>query len=390
MQVEKLLSFVPDEHLNHLALNTQVNHYAKKLQGEVVFKLLLYCIISNKDNSLRSMENAYEKIAFQLLNQQYNKGKIRYSSISERLSGIKVEYFESIYKSCVEAYAAELGKNTENLIRFDSTIVALSSALLKIGYQLKGGDAENLRQLKFTVGFSEIPETVHFFHEQRYNSENVALKESIIEQAARETQTIKVFDRGITARKAYDEFTGKNIHFVTRINHTAKKDLLHSYDDTSYPVQTNSLSIISDTWGYLYMEGGKQKSIYPVRVVEAIRMADNTPITFITNIQNISAVEITEIYRRRWDIEVFFKFIKQLLNFSHLLNRSANGVKVVLYTTLVAAILLIVYKKNNSLQGFKIVKMKFENDLETAILKNIITMCGGNPELLQAILRKGP
>ena len=78
--------------------------YAKKLQGEVILKLLLYCIVSYKDNSLRTMESAYEKVAFQLLNQRYNQGSVRFNSISERLSNINVEYFEKIYSACVDTY----------------------------------------------------------------------------------------------------------------------------------------------------------------------------------------------------------------------------------------------------------------------------------------------
>ncbi len=77
------------------------------------------------------------------------------------------------------------------------------------------------------------------------------------------------------------------------------------------------MTIISDTWCYLY-KSNKQKTKYPVRRIEAIRLEDNKPIAFITNIKDIEAVEVTEIYKRRWDIEVFFKFIKQLLNFGHL------------------------------------------------------------------------
>jgi hypothetical protein len=40
-------------------------------------------------------------------------------------------------------------------------------------------DAEEYKQLKFTIGYSDIPEIVHFFHDQKYRSENAALKESI-------------------------------------------------------------------------------------------------------------------------------------------------------------------------------------------------------------------
>ncbi len=94
MKIENLLSFIPDNLVAELAIETGVDHYAKKLQGEVVFKLLLYCIITHKNNSLRTMESAYEKAAFQLLNQRYTQGSIRFSSISERLATIELKFFE--------------------------------------------------------------------------------------------------------------------------------------------------------------------------------------------------------------------------------------------------------------------------------------------------------
>lgn len=387
MKIEKLLSLISDDLLVQLALDTRVDHYAKKLQGEVIFKLLLYCIVSHKDNSLRTMESAYEKVAFKLLNQKHNQSSVRFSSISERLSNINVAFFEKIYSNCINAYKKDLGNDGENLIRFDSTIIALSTRLLEIGYQLQGGNAEDFKQLKFTIGFSDIPEIVHFYHEQKYTSENVALKQTIAKQAQIESKTIKVFDKGITARNTYDEFTEKDIRFVTRLNTNARHTTIRLNDDSVFPLETSTLTIVNDTWCYLY-NSNKQRTKHPVRRIETIRIADNEPIVFITNIHSLSTEEVTEIYKRRWDIEVFFKFIKQLLNFKHLLNRSENGIKVVLYVTMIAAILLIAYKKTNHLKGFKIVKQKFEKELETIILKDLIVMCGGNPELLSSILSK--
>ena len=385
MNTEKLLSLLPPELLTQLAFETRVNHYSKKLQGEVIFKLLLYCIISYKDNSLRTMECAYEKIAFQLLNRSNQQGSVKFNSISERLATIDAKYFEKLYVACVDNYKTLLQKEHNDLVRFDSTIVALSRDLLKVGYHLKGGDADEFRQLKFTVGFSDIPEIVHFFTEQKYTSENIALKESILQQAKKDLDTIKVFDRGITARKTYDEFTAGNIQFVSRVNSKAKHDLQLTEEKKMPIVQTTTLTIISDQWCYLY-SSNKQRTKYPLRRIEAVRTDDNETLVFITNIASLDAATITEIYKRRWDIEVFFKFIKQLLNFKHLINRSENGIKVVLYVTMIAAILILAYKKINNLKGFKIVKQRFEQELERAIIKDIVILCGGNPEKIKYLL----
>ena len=53
-------------------------------------------------------------------------------------------------------------------------------------------------------------------------------------------------------------------------------------------------------------------------------------------------------------------------------NRSENGIKVILYCTMIAAILLLAYKQINGLKGYKIMKQRFVNDLEKSLMKNIV------------------
>ena len=222
MKVDKLLSLIPEEILTQLALETNVDRYSKKLQGEVIFKLMLHCIISHKNNSLRTMESAYESMVFQLLNQKHQRNGIRFSSISERLSSIEVSYFEKLFQSCVTSYKNIIGKETDNIIRFDSTIVSLSTNLIKIGYQLNGGSAQ-VKQLKFTVGYTDIPEVVHFYHERAHTSDNTTLKKTIIKNIdLHDNAVISFFDRGITARKTHDELTNKSLSFVSRISANAQ------------------------------------------------------------------------------------------------------------------------------------------------------------------------
>lgn len=372
--------------MESLALDSKVDYFTKKLQGEVIFKLLLHCILSHKDNSLRVMQSAYESLIFKTINQKYHRGKISYSSISERLSVIEVSYFEKLYANCVDLYKKEFSREQNNYIRFDSTIVALSCKLLKIGYRINGGDAENYRQVKFTVGYGSIPELVSFYVEQTNSSENVSLKSTILKQSQSEKERIKIFDRGITSRATYDVFTDNDIQFISRISAGAKRDIIRS-TDTVLPVETETLRIVKDYWCQLYGDKGK-KPKHLVRCIEAISKETDDTLIFTTNIDDLTAEEITLLYKRRWDIEVFFKLLKQLLNFKHFINRSENGIKVVMYVTMIASILLIAYKKEYGLSGYKIAKQKFANELETEILKKLIKICGGNPELLNEVISR--
>ena len=382
MGVNEILELLPDSVLEKLAIETEVNHYSKKLQGQIVFKLLIYCILSHKDNSLRTMESAYESIGFNLLNQGSEGKKVRYNSISERLSKIKPAYFESLYKSCVTTYSKRLKAADIGITRFDSTIVTESGKLLSSGYHLKGGDADHVRQLKFTIGYSDIPIVAKFFTEQKYTSENTALKEAILSAQPDKDNGIQVFDKGITSRNTYDEFIERRIPFVSRVGEKCKsKECLPN--SLGSPIDTPTLTIVSDSWQYLF---SSKRSKHPVRIIRAIIKSTGMPIAFVTSIADLDTETITCIYKRRWDIEVFFKFLKQHLNFSHLINRSENGIKVIFYVTMIAAILVLVYKKENGLTGYKIMKQRFVQNLETELVKEFVILCGGNPDLVDKIM----
>jgi len=63
---------------------------------------------------------------------------------------------------------------------------------------------------------------------------------------------------------------------------------------------------------------------------------------------------------------------------------------VELYTTLIAAILLMVYKKKNNIKGHKILKQKFVQELEKEITRDIVILCNGNVELFDQKFGRPP
>lgn len=384
MNAKNLLQLLPDNILLDLALETGVNKYSKKLQGEVIFKLLLYCLTTHKNNSLRTMQSAYESIVFQYLNSNPTQS-VRHSSISDRLNTIKPEYFEKLFTTCVSTYKKLLGDEIEDFLKFDSTIVSESAKLMRSGYNT-GGDSIGHKQVKFSIAFNEIPQAVDVYYDPGYTSENKALKETILKIS--NTKSITLFDKGITSRSTYDELTEKGICFISKIGNHYKSEV-KTENRLKKQVKTKTLQIKSDKWCYLF-GAGKTKTKHPYRIIEAIILKTNEPIVFISNVEDLNPEVITEHYRRRWDIEVFFKFIKQELNFSKFISRTENGIKVVLYSTLIAAILLLVYKKINNLRGFKQAKQRFAQELEYEITKLIIELSGGNPNKLPEILGLPP
>ena len=64
---------------------------------------------------------------------------------------------------------------------------------------------------------------------------------------------------------------------------------------------------------------------------------------------------------------------------SHLVSRNENGIKVMIYMTMILATLIIVYRKKNRMKGFKIPKLSFSIELENEIIKSIVILCVGDP-----------
>ncbi len=77
-------------------------------------------------------------------------------------------------------------------------------------------------------------------------------------------------------------------------------------------------------------------------------------------------LELADLYRSRWDIELFFRFLQSRLSYGHLLYRNENGITVMIYVTLIAALLLIWYKARTSIdRGWRSVQFWLEHDLHT-------------------------
>jgi hypothetical protein len=379
MQVSEVLNYVPNKELEKLSIEYKVDHQVKKLHGQTMFQLLLFSMLNIKSNSLRVMEEFYHSLAFKNIASSSYKG-VKYNSIRDRLVNINSDYFEAIFKSCLRKYQDKYLKKKHNIISFDSTMVAISSKLLNDGMKLnKKGDK---KYVKFSIAFSNVPIHSKIFTEQQFLSEEFALKE-LIKECPLSANNIVVFDRGLQARATFAEFNNEHLTFVTRLNNYARFEIKNELEIVEK--ETDRLFLEQDLEVILLDKRSKKTKGF-LRLIIAKEKENGEIFYFLTNSESLTTKEVANIYKQRWEIEVFFKFIKQNLNFSHLLSRNENGVKVIMYMTLITAILLIVYKKLNDLKGYKIPKLKFAQELEVLIIKDIVEKCGGNPDKVDDIL----
>ncbi|MFC4677176.1 IS4 family transposase, partial [Dysgonomonas termitidis] len=318
---------------------------------------------------------------------------VRRSSISERLSKIDADFFKQIYECIYEQFSAAYSsteKEEYNLIRVDSSMVSEAcSKLLEEGIDHKNGK----KSVKYSIAFDGIlPCDVKIFTDSKYSGEETALPEVIRSHVKQETghHNIYILDRGLQSARTMKDFSGESIPFIIRAKENRKHVELKSLKSDDIDLDLGSLMLLKDSEVYLYTGkpiNNKRGNIHykeelvevPFRLIVAQSKDDpDKEFWFITNVLNLSAKDITDAYRRRWDIEVFFRFIKQELNVSTLVSLNKNGIKVILYMTLIVAILILIYKQANKL-GYKTAKRRFSMELRNLIISMIVVQCGGDP-----------
>lgn len=376
MKVEEIISLLPEQEIEFLSAETKVDHQVKKLRGVLVFKLILFSMLNSAKLSLRVMESFLTSAQFKTFAKSHEVNA-KYNSIRDRISTIKSVYFEKIFELLFEKYNHILNEEFA-ISKMDSTFINISSKLVRWGMQ-NGTKELGLKHMKFTVSMKgSLPCSVQIYKDQEFINDNTAFKDAIFKNKFL-GNSILVFDRGLQTRKVFNQMSEKNILFVGRIKtdvcYKQKRQIkLPKYDKKS------TVELIEDVEAYLVSGYHYQFTSNSFRLIKARIKNTGEIIYFITNYFEVSAYEIATMYKQRWEIEVFFKFLKQHLNLKHIVSRNDNAIKVMIYMTLILSMLLIVYKKTNKITGFKIAKLKFEIELDNLLIKEIVVLCGGNPQ----------
>lgn len=393
--VSNLLNIIPEALLSNLSQQTNVDHYSKVLHGKKMFYLLLYSIIENEKLSQRSLEDTFNDRFFKLLfNLDEDESVVR-SSISERLSKINSHYFKSIYECIYEQFSdiySPVNQQKHNLIRVDSSIVSDTAGKLERGIR---SNQSRKKSVKFSVAFDGIlPCYSNIFTSANYSSEDVALPEVVMNHVKQETghKNIYILDRGLQSTRTMKDFNNNKVVFICRTKEKRKYVELESLITQEQNLDFGESTLIKDSIVKLYtgipVKNKKGNVHYreelvevPFRLVVIQSNEDSEKqFWFLTNNFDLTAKEVAKIYRKRWDIEVFFRFIKQELNASHLVSLNKNGIEVMLYMTMIVAMLVLIYKHANNL-GYKTAKRRFKMEIRDLVVALVVAQCGGDPRL---------
>jgi hypothetical protein len=400
VQLVELLRIISEESFSKLAIETQVDHYAKVLKGKTLFCLLLYALLRDDRLGQRGIADLYASPIFSaLFNLPQGQKKLAHSSVSERLSKVPAAYFEQLYAAMHKRYSQLYPAQTLaglRLQRVDSSLVADVSHRMKEGLAW-GNEKHKGKMLKYTMSYDGMYGSFAKVHsEDKYASESVALPENVLEhfKKSKDLASVYIFDRGQSSTQAFARMQAdKELHFVGRLVENRKLVIQKELSLTYKRFRCGHLKqdAIVQLYGY---EHGTSKSGKAVkrqlvakekyRVIRFRPAGKEEDMLLLTNMFTVRAEAIALMYRRRWDIEVFFRFLKQEVSFSHFLSLNQNGITVILYMTLIAAMMIMIYKKENAV-GFKTAKRRMLIEMEAIVMAITALAMGGNEEDLQRL-----
>lgn len=126
-----------------------------------------------------------------------------------------------------------------------------------------------------------------------------------------------MFNRGYIDYDRFDEYCEKGIRFASRLKENAIIEILEEhFVEEGSPIEDDLAAILNK---------GCARMKHRVRVVTT-QDSQGNPITIVTNLFNVTAEEISDIYRNRWRIELFFKWLKKHTQIKHFYDMSMTAI----------------------------------------------------------------
>lgn len=320
-----VLKLLPWGHLDALteALGTDAD--ARKLTTRHHLIAMLYAQLFGSP-SLRAIEHGLQSQAPRL----YHLGGdvVKRSTLAEANRGRAPEVFARLLATLMaQAHRGLRKQMRESLYLIDATILPLNS--LSADWARFSEDVHGAKAHVMYDPDADCP--VHLSFTARSVNDIIAARQMPISAGAAYAFDLGYYDYAWW--KALDE---AGCRFVTRLKSHTKLDVIETREIVGFG------PILSDRIGYLPKRQAKSRKNPFQKPVREIRVKIETGkiLHVLTNDLNASAQEIADLYKRRWAIELFFRWVKQNLKIRKFLGTSENAVRVQITIALIAFLLL--------------------------------------------------
>jgi hypothetical protein len=379
----QILNFIPRSAVRRIACEHNADRYYKSFKTYEHLVTMLYSVF-NHCNSLREVTTgllAWDRRIYHL-GLDFHP---RRSTLGDANKKRSPEVFEQIYHKLVDRYRDFLPDSRKrsrknNLYIFDSTTITLFQEILKgagrssVNGKRKGG----IKVHTLLHADKDIPTMIRYSasadHDVKFLKEVRLAKGSVV-----------VFDKGYKDYATYNRFGEEGITWVSRLVEGSIYRIKEKKDVRDYQSKKGIKKDCIIELGHTHTKNSTRVCGRLVKYYDAARKRS---FEFITNNEQLAPFSIASYYQQRWQIETFFKRIKQNYPLQYFLGDTENAIKIQIWCTLIADLLLKVIKKGtNARIAFSNMVSLVRLHLMTYMdLKNFL--CSPEKSLLRSAKRK--
>lgn len=358
----QLLELLPFSHFEHLVDKFKANRYRKGFSAWSHLVCLLYAQLSRRDGlrDLVACLNAHSNALFHL----GVRHRLSRSTLGDANEARDYQLFEALgHRLVVQAQAlyntptlrlepispgplqrSVAWELSAPLYAMDSSTVELCMALFPWAQYRRASAALKLHTIIDLRG--AIPVLVSITEGKRADVH-------LLDEVSLPVGSFVVFDRGYLDFARFYKLVKSGCHFVTR----AKSDMVFQTVQVRPIVQTQGsaeggadkaglhLGVQSDL--IIKLQLYKSRRAYP-KLLRRVRYVDADTaqeLVFLSNRLDLTALQIAQLYKQRWRVELFFKWLKQHLCIKHFYGTSQNAVKSQIWCAICAYLLLLIAHK---------------------------------------------
>ena len=334
----QLMDFLPRYEFNQCVSRYQGNYRLRKFSCLDQFLCMAFAQLTYRE-SLRDIQTCLRALQPKLYHAGI-RGKVSRSTLADANESrdwrIYADFAQVLIRIARTLYAEEdFGLQLQQTVyAFDSSTIDLCLSLFPWARFRKRKGAIKLHTLMDLRG--SIPCFIHITEGKTHDV-------NILDKLTLEPTSFYIMDRAYVNFRRLYTFTQSLAFFLTR----AKTNL--DYQRRSYRRVNKSTGLRSDQT--IILKGPKSSKQYPdpLRRISYWDSETHRRLVFLTNNFALPALTIAELYRCRWRVELFFKWIKQHLRIKAFYGTSRNAVKTQIWIAITVYVLVAIVKKQLNL-----------------------------------------
>lgn len=343
----QLINLLDKEEILKFSRERNGERYVKSFDAYQHLVIMLYAVIKRFD-SLREIADSMFPEARKLAHLGISTMPRR-STLSDANARRPEEVFGDTYRSLYARYKDELSSDSrkrqtplwlKRLQIIDSTTISLFSNLIfkGVGRHPKSGKKKGGIKVHTNIHANEgVPSDIKFT--------SAATNDSFMLMPTNYTTgNIIALDRAYIDYAKFQELTKRGVVYVTKM----KKNLVYEeLSDVMYMKPDGLMEYRVQIVEFKKRTKNGEDIRHKARIVTYVDLTKKKPkvISLLTNDMGMDVEDIIAIYRKRWEIELLFKQLKQNFPLRYFYGESANAIKIQIRVTLIANLLLMVIQK---------------------------------------------